>query len=211
MAPSGIRFHTTRMPFKKTGLDDDLKLLEQLEFHAQLLADAKVDLIAMNCTAASLLAGPETVNRRIFSSTGIGSITTIEAILEALDRTGIKRIALLTPYVNEVVEAEVKYFEARGFEIVAKGGKPCDTPWEQGTTDPELWRALASELSCSRADGLLISCAGIQLASVLEIIEKEFGRPVIASNQALLWSCLRALGVQDRPLGFGSLLAGRFD
>jgi maleate cis-trans isomerase len=34
---------------------------------------------------------------------------------------------------------------------------------------------------------------------------------VIASNQALLWTCLRLLDLPDRPSGFGALLGGSFD
>jgi maleate isomerase len=34
---------------------------------------------------------------------------------------------------------------------------------------------------------------------------------VIASNQALVWHCLRLLDLPDRPKGFGALLAGDFD
>lgn len=60
------------------------------------------------------------------------------------------------------------------------------------------------------ADGLLISCAGIQISPVLAEIEAAFGRPVIASNQAVVWHCLRLLQIADRPPGHGDLLAGRF-
>lgn len=211
MAPEGMQFLTTRMTFRKTGLADDEAMVGDLEFHAGLLADAQVDLIAFNCTAASLVAGPGAINARIRAATGLPSITTIEAVLAALDAAGLRRLALITPYPPEVVAAETDFFKQRGFSIVAEASHPCDDPVAQGTISPEAWLDLAQSVRASSADGLLISCAGIRVAPVLAAIEADFGRPVIASNQALLWHCLRQLAIQERPKGFGQLLEGRFD
>jgi maleate isomerase len=211
MAPAGVQFLTTRLQFRKARLEDDEALVHDLERHAQLLADAKVGLIAFNCTAASMAVGPEAINRRIGDATGIRSVTTIEAVLSALDAAGMRRFALLTPYLPEVVQAETVFFQARGYTVAAHAGIPCDDPVAQGSIPPERWRELARTLHDTDCDGLLISCAGIQLAPVLESIEQEFGRPVVASNQALVWLCLRTLGLPARSTGFGALLAGSFD
>ncbi|WP_327107320.1 maleate cis-trans isomerase family protein [Nonomuraea glycinis] len=210
MAPDGVQFVTTRMPFRRTGLADDLALFDDLEAHSRLLADAEVDLIAVNCTAATMLAGPDAVNSRVRAATGIAATTTIEAVLEALAAAGIRRVALLTPYEEEVTAAEVAFLRAQGLEVAGTATLPCRTPVEQAERDPEVWRRLARDPALQQADGLLISCAGIRVAPVLADIEREFGRPVIASNQALLWRCLRMTGVQDRPAGFGALLNGVF-
>lgn len=60
-----MQFLTTRMSFRDTNRKADITLVRDIETHAGLLADARVDLIAFNCTAASLLAGPETIRARI--------------------------------------------------------------------------------------------------------------------------------------------------
>lgn len=211
MAPEGVHFVTTRMPFRKAGLEDDTALARDVESHAALLADARVALIAFNCTAASLVAGPAAINRRIEAATGIRSVTTIEAVIEALEAAGMRRFALLTPYLPEVVEAEVAWFTARGLQVTATDGPPCEDPVAQGSIEPRKWLELARGLRAAPGDGLLISCAGIQLADVLEDIEQTVGRPVVASNAALLWTCLRRLGLAERPRGYGALLEGAYD
>lgn len=211
MAPTGVHFVTTRMPFRRAGLEDDAAVARDVESHAALLADARVDLIAFNCTAASLVTGPAEINRRIEAATGIGSVTTIEAVLEALAATGMQRVALLTPYLPEVVAAEIAFLAGRGLRVEVSAGLPCADPVEQGCIEPQRWLALARELRDVACDGLLISCAGIQVADVLDDIEQAFGRPVVASNQALLWTCLRRLGLVERPPGYGVLLGGAFD
>ena len=38
--------------------------------------------------------------------------------------------------------------------------------------------------------------------------EREFGKPVITTNQAALWAMLRVMGVSDPCPGLGRLLAG---
>lgn len=211
MAPDGVHFITTRMPFRKAALEDDAALARDVESHAMLLADARVDLIAFNCTAASLVTGPDAINRRIEAATGIRSVTTIEAVLQALDATGIRRFALLTPYLPEVVAAETAFFAERGLQVSASAGLPCADPVEQGCIEPQRWLEFARVLREAPGDGLLISCAGIQISGVLAEIEHIFGRPVIASNQALLWTCLRRLDLAERPHGYGALLEGVFD
>ncbi|MSQ70182.1 MAG: arylmalonate decarboxylase [Betaproteobacteria bacterium] len=211
MAPPGVEFLTTRLAFRHARLEDDAALVNGMEAHAQLLADAKVGLIAFNCTAASLVVGPQAINDRILAATGIRSTTTIEAVMAALDAAGLRRLALMTAYVPEVVAAETTFFAERGWTVAAHAGVPCTDPVTQGEIPPQRWLELARTLHGTGCDGLLISCAGIQLSPVLGQIEREFGKPVIASNQALLWHCLRLLGLPERSAGFGALLEGKFD
>jgi maleate isomerase len=132
MAPDGVQFVTTRLSFRKAGLEDNIQLVRDQETHARLVADAQVRLIAFNCTAASLISGPDAINRRIKAATGIPSTTTIEAVLAALAAARLRRFALLTPYQPEVVAAETAFFQARGYEVAAAAGVPCDDPITQG-------------------------------------------------------------------------------
>jgi maleate isomerase len=215
MAPAGVQFLTTRMPFKQSRLEDDIRIVETVEAQAQLCADAKVDLILFNCTAASLVAGPDTINTRIHAATGVRSVTTIEAVLDAMRAAGMHRIALMTAYQPEVVKEEVHFLEARGYTVVAAGGIPCDNPLQQGSIPPAQWleaaKSLKREIGEKPIDGMLISCAGIQIGAVLQEIEDYMQCPVVASNQAALWKCLRMLEIDARTEGYGRLLAGEFD
>lgn len=210
MAPAGVQFVTTRMPFSRTSLESDKAVVADVESHAALLATAGVTLIAMNCTAASMAVGAQVINQRIFDATGIRSVTTTDAILAALRAVGARRVALMTPYPHEVVEMEIAFLARHGIEVACEIADPCSTPIQQGSFPASHWADLAAELDTDQADAVLISCAGIQVSGVIEAIERA-GKPVITSNQALLWHCLRTLGLADRPTGFGSLLAGSFD
>jgi maleate isomerase len=209
MAPPGVRFLTTRVPFRRTGVADDRAFAEAVGDHAVLLADAAVDLIAVNCTAATMIAGPERVRRTVRERTGIEAVTTFEAVLGALAALDARRVALVTPYVAEVVEAEVRHLAEHGVAVVRTAGVPCRTPVEQGEIPAGRWLELAGGVRVDDVDVLLLSCAGIQVAPVIAALEARTGVPVVTSNQALLWLVLSTLGLPDRVTGYGELLAGR--
>lgn len=208
MAPAALQFIVTRMPFRSTGLESDLQLVADLETHAALAADAGVDLIAFNCTAASLLVGPAKINARIKAATGIEGITTIEAVIEALHQFQAKRLALFTPYPAEVVKEEIHFLAKAGFRVVSQAHFPCETPSQQGQLDPAIWLDLLAQTDLGNADAILFSCAGICLSPIISKIEAETGLPVITSNAALLNSILNRLNIAERPVGFGRLLSG---
>ncbi|MFE4500483.1 hypothetical protein ACFRFQ_11510 [Rhodococcus sp. NPDC056743] len=208
MAPDGVQFITTRLPFATTDIEGDRLLVKWLESYVGLLADAQVDIIALNCTAATMLVGPERLKKRIYDATGIEAVTTIEAVMAALATTGVRHPALLTPYPEDVVEAEVCFLRSEGIEVVTHLGMPRLTPVEQAMIEPGQWRDLAATLDRTKIDGLLVSCAGVRIADEIESIERQLDLPVITSNQALLWHLLETLRIPERPRGYGSLLAG---
>lgn len=209
MAPEGIQFVTTRVPFRRTGVADDLRFAEHVGTQSELLADAAVELVAVNCTAATMLAGPQQIRDLVTEHTGVPAVTTIEAVLGALDHLGARRIALVTPYVAEVVEAECRYLAEHGIEVVELGGRPCATPVEQGEIPPEAWVETIDGLALDGVDAVLLSCAGVQVAPVIEEIERRTGLPLVTSNQALLWWVLRALDLPAEAPGYGTLVTRR--
>jgi hypothetical protein len=137
-------------------------------------------------------------------------VTATEAVLAALSVCGAKRVALMTPYPAELVEMERAFLARAGIDIVSEISDPRSTPVEQGMLPPERWTALANRVDLAGADAFLIRCAGIQIAPLIDAIEAR-GKPVVTSNQALLWHCLRTLGFAERPRGYGALLAGAFN
>lgn len=208
MAPSGVQVVTTRLPFAGTSVADDMGLVDDLEFHAALLADAEVDLIAFNCTAASMLVGAEAITSRITAKTGIPAVTTIEAVEQALLALDAKHIALVNPYPPEVEQREIAYLADRGFTVDATAGPACATPIEQATISPATWCRHVAELDTRGLDAVLVSCAGVRTAEIIVELEDACGLPVVTSNQALLRLSLLRMGLAPTSSGYGRLLAG---
>ena len=208
MLPPGVALYVTRLPLRGSAEAELLAMAANVEEAARLLAHAGVGLIAFNCTAVSTYskAMEADIKRRIGEATGIAALPTSEALVEALRALKAKRIVLLTPYVREVNEREVAFLQREGFEVLAEAGLGLNTNTEMALLPPDTWLELGRKYRNERADAYLVSCTAVRSAEVIDTLERELGRPVVTSNQAITWHCLRAGGVQDRVEGFGTLL-----
>ena len=74
-----------------------------------------------------------------------------------------------------------------------------------GQVTPAYWKEFALEIDQPEADAIFLSCGGIRSLEVVEEIEQAAGKPVITSNQAQFWSCLRRAGIKDELSGFGQI------
>ncbi|MDX6330283.1 MAG: maleate isomerase, partial [Streptomycetaceae bacterium] len=58
----------------------------------------------------------------------------------------------------------------------------------------------------TEAEGYFLSCTALRSAEIIEELEAELGKPVVTSNQAMVWHALRTGGVADPVPGYGRLL-----
>lgn len=209
MLPPGVALYTTRLPLTGSSEQQLLAMIDNVEGGARLLADARVDLVAFNCTAVSTFdtALEASIKKRLADAAQRPVTATSEALLAALRALGAKRIVLVTPYIRAVNEREARFFDQSGFEVIAEAGMGIDTNAEMGRLPAHTWVEFARKHRDDRADVVLVSCTAIRSAEVIEEIERELQRPVLTSNQALVWHCLRSCGIRDAVHGFGRLLA----
>ena len=118
-----------------------------------------------------------------------------------------RRIVLLSPYIAEVNKTETDFLHHFGVEVLADRGLGISRGLEMPAVDPEQWLAEARALSNEAADAYFISCTNIRVRPAIDAIERELGRPVVTSNSAMMWHCLRQMGVADAVPGCGTLLA----
>ena len=119
---------------------------------------------------------------------------------------GANRIALLTPYTDDINEVVESFISGRGVDIAVKGafkqrGDPNIT-----RVPPKAIYDAALELGQADVEGVFISCTALRVSSVLEPLEQALGKPVVSSNQAMAWHCLRLAGYDDPVSGYGRLL-----
>jgi maleate isomerase len=72
--------------------------------------------------------------------------------------------------------------------------------------EPGEWYRLAITQRHPDADAYFLSCTTIRAAPVIDALERDLGKPVVTSNQAVAWHSLRIGGVRDQTTGFGALL-----
>ena len=209
MLPAGVPLHITRIPMKAPTYEEILHMADSVEEAASLLADAKVDIIAFACTAGSFIKGKgydEEIMERISRATGLPATTTTTAVVTGLRTLGIKRLVLVTPYKELITQKEKGLLEEEGFQVLSYRGLSLDDTYQQYETDPRRWYELVKEMQQPLSEGYFASCGGIRVVDIIGQLEMELGKPVITSNQALVWHCLRRMGIQEPMEGFGRLL-----
>ncbi|WP_212526116.1 aspartate/glutamate racemase family protein [Actibacterium sp. MT2.3-13A] len=207
LLPASVALHVTRLPLTHSSDDALRAMIEGLPQSAAMLADARVDVIAFNCTAVSTRkpGADADIVRRIENATGTPALTTGDALVQGLRALGCSRIALVTPYVAPVVEREAAYFRHYGFEVLSATGSGIDTNWDMAKERPELWFDCTLAQKNEAADAYVLSCTAIRTLSIIGPLEETLGRPVLTSNQAITWLAMRRLGAEQSASGAGRL------
>ena len=219
MVPDGVSLHFARMEEVggaayasaaggAAGLDDRVEsYVRGVPGPARALSAVKPSVVIFGMTAASY--GPRdrdaALVAQLASLTGSIAITAAGAIRAALTRLGVKRLALGTPYPESISLQGRAYWEAAGFQIVGYH-RLADVDNIYAENEQRAYQ-LARAADAPDADAVLLSATGLPTATVLDVLERDLGKPVISSNQACLWHALRLAGVRDPVHGFGSLLA----
>ncbi len=122
-----VSVHFARFRVTEIALTDSA--LAQFDDHAilaaaELLAHAKVDVIAWNGTSAGWLGfeADERLCRRIEAATGIPAATSMLALNEVLAATGVKRLGLVTPYIGPIQDRLIANYAKLGILGVAEPG-----------------------------------------------------------------------------------------
>ena len=174
---------------------------------ARILPDDGLDVICYACTSGTIAVGEaETCAELAKGAPGAKTTTLAGAVRKALAALGMKRIVLGSPYQPELNARVARYFEAAGLELLGVHGMALHYDAEMTCVDPGYIAEFAEAIDRPEADGLLISCGALRTVEVVERIEERLGKPVVCSNQAMLWDCLRLAGIDDRLDGLGRLL-----
>jgi maleate isomerase len=161
---------------------------------AELLSHAKVDAICYGCTGSGFLKSPEAdvaLAAKLEATTGIPSVTSSAAIVDALRAMGARRISVASPYEPWLNEKLRIYLEAAGFEILAMQGLSTQS---HASISTERVKALAAEVMRPQTEAIFISCSNFRTLDIIEPLEASLGRPVVTSNQAAMWKTLRRIG-----------------
>ncbi len=171
-----------------------------------LIPGSRLDSIAYSCTSGTVVLGYETVVRRIREARpDIPVAAPITAALAALDELGVLKIAVLTPYTDDVNQQIHRYLVDRGVSITAFTSFHCADNDKMAKIPPQAIFEAAIASDRPEAEALFISCTAIRAVEVIESIENAIGKPVITANQVLFWQALRATGYIGKIDGFGSL------
>jgi maleate isomerase len=206
--PRGVAVHVTRL--RMTGANQTAfdELLPRIEDAACALMDARCDVVAFHCTANSMQggkAGEESILAVLARTGAARATTTITAIARAFDALAARRIVLVTPYSASTTEHEAEFLRHAGYDVLSAHGFALAGSDAYCATPPQFWHERVLAAARADADAYLVSCANISVFSTIADVEARLGRPVVTSNQAVIWDALRLLGWQAPSSRLGRL------
>lgn len=203
LLPEGITCHSVR-----TVKTDRYKSPEQALQLAKNLLHLRVNIIVYACFASSFLRGidfHQKLKKTLQEETKLSVVTPISAMFAVIKEKDLKDIVFVTPYPDWVNEKLYEFLKEQGLNILGIKGAGLE-PIEVNNQSPQDVYRLAKEADKKEAKAIFVCATNFRTIEVLEYLERDLKKPVISTNQSLLWSLLRKLNISFDIEGYGSLL-----
>lgn len=209
----GVRLYFNRIASQPDITETALRTMEaELPASASLFPQAVTyGAIGYGCTSASLVIGEERVSALLTTHhPGVPATNPYSAVKAACGSLGIRRLALVSPYVHELSAAVRDGLETDGISVskVVSFGIQEERIVARIAPDSIL-EALVAAGSDPSCDAVFASCTNLRAADVIQAAEDRLAKPVLCSNQVLAWHMMRLAGVDDAVPGFGRLFDRR--
>lgn len=174
------------------------------------IAATDVDAIAYCDMVTTFIMEPGWNEARvaaIAAATGRPALSAWTALRDALAAVGARRIAVASPYPRAIHALAPTFFAARGFEVVADDTLDIHAMLDVPQVDAGTLAALVRPLVRAEPDAVVLLATDLPTFTALGPLERELDRPILSSNQTLLWAGLRAVGWRGAVPGLGRLFA----
>ncbi|MCJ9672571.1 MULTISPECIES: ectoine utilization protein EutA [unclassified Neorhizobium] len=209
VASDRIGVYVNRIPYANPTTPENLLRMQPVltEGASLILPGETLDAVMYSCTSASVIIGDARIEEAIRSAKpGVPVVTPTAAAVKGLRAIGASRISILTPYTVETSRPMADYFAGLGFTIDRFTCLGFDDDREMARIAPDEIVSLARDAIAPESQALFISCTAVRAAQVVAPIEAEIGRPVVSSNLATGWACLRLCGEMTSRPELGTLM-----
>lgn len=200
--PAGSTCKTVKIPRGKGMLTKETlpEYRAQAVSLARTFNDPAIDVVAYGCTAAGFISGPTgdaALQTDLSQVTGKAVVTTARSMVVALQEAGVKRIALVTPYLDSVNQQLKAFLTDGGIGVNSFNSFYAKDVDELGCIEAHQVARLARDTMRDDCEALFIGCSQLPTAEILGDLTREFGRPVFSSIQV---TAQRAQKAAERPL-----------
>ncbi|MCP9805015.1 hypothetical protein KBY71_00595 [Cyanobium sp. T1B-Tous] len=211
LQPPGVTNHTFRFPFPELPATPE-RLLELMEPAVAMVLACEPDHLVLGYSPEYMpeAAGvAQQLRATLEAASGLGVTTATAAVSAALRALNCRRLGIVNPFPEQANAAVLSHFQAEGFEV---GAMECLASAQKGKVfsarvSAERIREAFRAVNHSGVDGLLQVGTNLVATSLVEELEQELGKPVIAVNTATYWHALHHLGLHTPVADCGRLMA----
>ncbi len=200
------RFKVTEISLgaSSTGQFDDSKILAA----ADLLADAKVDVIGWSGTSSGWLGfeRDHVLCERIKRHTGVPATTAVLSLNELLRLRNVRKLGLVTPYTKDVQDRIIANYREIGVAVIAERHLGISINHAFADVPPEKLRQLVDEVCASRPEAVTTFCTNLRAAPLAGSVEQAHGLPLLDTVSTTVWGMLRLASTPSAGItGWGEL------
>ena len=171
-----------------------------------ILPNEDIDCVVYGCTSGTIAAGYDSIEKKVKAAKPKAKLTTpSSAAIKALKKFNVKKLAIFTPYSKKLNDEVLDYFIGEKFDIVSNAYLDIAADYDIGKVDEDFLFKTLSNMDLADADALFISCTALPVLNIIDKLEKKLNKPVLSSNQALIWNTLEEIGQNNNIKGFGEL------
>ena len=202
IAPEGVSVHSARIAGGRHGTPEELRSMENASKTAAAdVAMVEPDVVVYGCTSGSFFEGPEW-NRKICDQlsaiTKAPTVTTAGGMAACLLAGGHRHVDVVTPYVELTNERLKQFLKAHGIDVMKLGTFDMLDMFDHAKIQPEEIYRKVKETTTPDSDAVFVACTQLRALEVLDMLERDLGKPVYSAVQASAWQAFEAMGVDPK-------------
>lgn len=210
-------FHSSRMRMQNVTQEELERMDDQSKDSATLLSDARCNVLAYACLIGIMAQGPgyheeseaALHQKTVENNADAPVVTSAGALVRALDRLDAEQVTLIAPYMEELTQTVIEYFESTGVDVLDYETLECPDNLEVAQLDQRNLIDIAEGLDTDDADALVLSsCVQMPSLAAIQAAEDRFGLPTFSAATATTYEVLDHLNLSTQVPGGGTLLDG---
>ena len=213
LLPDGVLLSalTISAPIQSLGKEQGTRAFDLMVEAGKRLAAEKVDALICGGAAVAVMKGVDgdaEMEQALRRETGLPLVMANGGILAALRFLGARTVIAISPFIAARNQEISAFLNASGYQCLASEGLGLTQNVDFASQSPDA--ALQLGLKVARAhpdaDAIYIACPRWPTVDIIEALENDTGKPVIAAPAAWIWGALKALDIHDCTPGYGRLL-----
>lgn len=195
LLPENVELLVSRVP---SGDEVSSESLAQMESYlaasaALLPRAAQFAVVGYGCTSGTAQIGAARIAELVRQGVAVGPVTEpLSALIAACGALNIRRLAVLSPYVESVSNRLFAVLKEYGIDVVVFGTFAEAEEAKVVRIAPESIAEAGQKLVHDAAvDALFLSCTNLRTLDIIAPLEATTGLPVLSSNQVLAWHLLQ--------------------